>query len=215
MSVAGTATGPVELSALVSARLCHDLVSPLGAIGNGVELIQMGGTARGGGEAELALISDSLSNAIGKLKFLRVAFGPADPEARQTFEDAAAITGAAFRGRFSVTWTRVSGSMPRPLAKAIFLALLCLERSLPLGGEVRVRVEEETAALSVDGRRTAAPGDLWAHVTDGAGLAPITSDMVQFTLLRHCLEAFDGRIEAAFADTSAELRLGVPVTAPA
>jgi histidine phosphotransferase ChpT len=206
--------GPSELSALVSARLCHDLVSPLGAIGNGVELIQMAGSGRGG--AELALISDSLTNAIGKLKFLRVAFGPADPDARQTFEDASTITAAAFQGRFSVTWTRVAGAMPRPLAKAIFLALLCLERSLPLGGDVRVRVDEAgAAALSVNGRRTAAPAELWAHVTEGAPLGTVTSDMVQFTLLRNCLDALDGRIEVAFSETGVELRLGVSVAAPA
>ena len=209
-------SGPPDLSALVSARLCHDLVSPLGAIGNGIELIQMAGPGRGGGEAELALISDSLTNAIGKLKFLRVAFGPADPEARQTFEETAAITSAAFQGRFSVTWTRISGAMPRPLAKAIFLALLCLERSLPLGGEVRVDVGEEgAAALSMDGRRTAAPAELWAHVAEGAALDAVTSDMVQFTLLRRCLDDLEGRIDVAFAETGVELRIGIPVTAPA
>jgi histidine phosphotransferase ChpT len=204
-----------DLSALVSARLCHDLVSPLGAIGNGVELIEMAGPGRSS-QAELALISDSLTNAIGKLKFLRVAFGPADPEARLTIEEAAGITGGAFQGRFCVTWTDPSGSMPRPCAKVVFLALLCLERSLPLGGNVRVTIVGDGAAsFSVDGRRTAAPAELWAHVTEAAPLGPVSSDMVQFTLLRLGLDALGGRIEADFAETGAELRLTVPQDAHA
>jgi histidine phosphotransferase ChpT len=202
-----------DLSALVSARLCHDLVSPLGAIGNGIELVQMTGNGRA--KAEFALVSESLDNAIGKLKFLRVAFGPAEAAARQSFDEAAQITDAAFQGRFAVTWRVEARDMPRPLAKTVYLALLCLEKSLPLGGTVEVCVGEDTAALTVDGRRTAAPPEPWAHVLDGAPLASVGSDTVQFVLLRACLEATGGALEARFDDTGAALRLRVPAPAPA
>jgi histidine phosphotransferase ChpT len=200
--------GVSDLSAIVSARLCHDLVSPLGAIGNGIELIQM----TGGGEAELALIADSLENALGKLRFLRVAFGPADPGARQRVEEAAAISGAAFPGRFTVEWTPAGAIMPRPLAKLVYLALLCLEKSLPLGGAVAVELGPEGAALRVDARRTAPPSELWAHVTAGAPLAPVGADAVQFALLREALVATGGALSAAFDGSGA--RLAITVLAP-
>jgi histidine phosphotransferase ChpT len=201
-----------DLSALVSSRLCHDLVSPLGAIGNGIELMQMTGNGRS--KAEFALISDSLDNALGKLRFLRVAFGPADSVARQSFEEAGQITTAAFQGRFAVTWNATAHDMPRALAKALYLSLLCLEKSLPLGGTVEVRADEETAELRVEGRRTAPPPQLWAHVLEGRPLPPIGSDAVQFVLLRLALEAADGALEARFDESAAALRLRVPAPAP-
>lgn len=202
-----------DLSALVSARLCHDLVSPLGAIGNGLELIEMSGTGRN--EAELALVSDSLANAIGKLKFLRVAFGPADADARQSFEEADSITAAAFPGRYSVVWTCRAGSMPRPLTKALYLTILCLEKSLPLGGRVHVGVEGDRVTLQVEGRRTAPPAELWAHVLEGAPIAPVGSDSVQFRLLRDCLDTLHGAMEASFGESGATLALTIPSPAPA
>lgn len=202
-----------DLSALVAARLCHDLVSPLGAIGNGIELMQMAGTGRS--RAEFALISDSLENAIGKLKFLRVAFGPADAQARQSVEEATAITSAAFQGRFAVDWLGAGHDIPRPLAKTLYLALLCLEKSLPLGGTVRVRIEEDRAEMAVEGRRTAAPPELWAHVTDGRPLPPVGSEAVQFVLLRAALEGAGGTVEVRFEEAGAALRIALPAPAPA
>jgi hypothetical protein len=146
-------TGPEspDLSALVSARLCHDLISPMGAIGNGLELMQMSGGRTG---AEVNLISESLDNALAKLKFFRVAFGPADPQARQSFEEAAQITDAAFQGRFTVTWQAEGKDMPRPMARMLYLAILCLEKSLPMGGELRIAAAEDAARMT---SRAAAP----------------------------------------------------------
>jgi histidine phosphotransferase ChpT len=203
----------VDISALVSARLCHDLVSPLGAIGNGIELMQMTGAGRS--KAEFALISDSLENALGKLKFLRVAFGPAEAAARQSFDEAGQICSAAFQGRFAVAWLTGARDMPRSTAKAVYLALLCLEKSLPLGGTVEVRASEDRADMRVEGRRTAAPLELWAHVLEGRPLPPVGSEAVQFVLLRAWLEAIEGRIEAQFGETGARLSLAVPAVAPA
>lgn len=202
-----------DISALVSARLCHDLVSPLGAIGNGLELIEMSGGGRN--EAELALVSDSLANAIGKLKFLRVAFGSADSEARQSFEEADSITAAAFPGRFSVVWTNRGGSMPRSLAKALYLTILCLEKTMPLGGKVEIGGADEWVTLRVEGRRTTPPAELWAHVLEGAHLGAIGSESVQFKLLRDCLDVLDGDMVATFTESGATIELKVPAAAPA
>src|SRR5918999_443760 len=90
-----------DLSALVSARLCHDLISPMGAIGNGLELMNISATP---GSAELALVHDSLNTALAKLRFFRIAFGPADPQARQSMDEAAQLTEDMFHGRFTVSW---------------------------------------------------------------------------------------------------------------
>lgn len=219
MTSPSSATADCPLSALVSARLCHDLISPMGAISNGLELLQM---TTGAGKDELALISDSVAVALAKLRFYRVAFGPADPQARQSFEEAVQVTEGMFKSRFTVEWQTTGRDMPRTTAQMIYLAILCLEKSLPMGGSVRVSLSEPEAAgeptaisLIVEGRRTAAPPDLWAHVTDGAVVPNLRSDGVQFALLRRALEHHGQGIRAAFTDSGAELVLTAPSPMPA
>ena len=51
--------GRADLAALIAARICHDLVNPLGAIGNGVELLTLTGQ---GSDAEMDLIVESVAN---------------------------------------------------------------------------------------------------------------------------------------------------------
>ncbi len=212
VSVPGS-DGP-DLSALVGARLCHDLISPLGAIRNGLELLQM--SAPGGEDsAEIGLISESLETALAKLRYFRLAFGPADPLSRQSFGEAVQATDAMFSGRFSVAWETRGLDMPRPRARAIYLAILCLEKSLPMGGLVRVSVAEDAVRFAVEGRRTAPPVDLWAHVTDGGPLHELRADCVQFAMLRQALVETGLRMSASFTDTGAALALFEPVRQPA
>lgn len=193
-----------DLSALVSARLCHDLISPIGAIGNGLELLEL---AQGPGGPELALVNESLATALAKLRFFRVAFGPVEPHARIPRDEIAQICDAMFHGRFTVAWERGGGDIARPLARIACLAILCLERSLPMGGEVRVATADRALSLATDGRRTAPPAPLWAHVTQGAALGELKPDSVQFALLRRALEATGGRLTAEFRDGGADVRI--------
>jgi histidine phosphotransferase ChpT len=193
-----------DLSALVSARLCHDLISPIGAIGNGLELLQMTMTE---GSPELDLITGSLGSALAKLRFYRLAFGPADAQARQSFEEAAEVTGAMFQGRFTVAWDCAGRDMSRTTARLVYLAILCLERSLPMGGGALVTIVGETIDLAVEGRRTAPPRDLWALVTDGAPPEEMRPDAVQFAVLRKVLGEDGHRVEVDFTDTG--VRLGI------
>lgn len=202
------------IAALVSARLCHDLISPIGAIGNGLELLQMSdGRA---GAAELGLISESLGTALARLRFYRVAFGPADTEARQSFDEARQITDGMFHGRFGVDWTETGdGAMPRSVAQLAYLAILCFERSLPMGGALRVAATAGAVELAAEGCRVAAPADLWLHVVSGARVAEPRPDNVQFLLLRHAMAARGYRAERRFSETAAALRLIAPAVSRA
>ena len=64
----------VNLSALIGSRICHDLISPIGAINNGLELLGMSGNTPG---PEMELIHDSVGNASARIRYFRVAFGAA------------------------------------------------------------------------------------------------------------------------------------------
>ena len=65
-----------HLTDLIGSRIFHDLVSPLGAIGNGVELLSMS-TSGAAAAPELALIGQSVDSANARIRFFRVAFGAA------------------------------------------------------------------------------------------------------------------------------------------
>lgn len=193
-----------DLSALVAARLCHDLISPMGAIGNGLELLQL---APGAGHDELALVNESLATALAKIRFYRIAFGPADAQARQSLEEAAALTDAMFHGRFTVHWQPGGSDMTRAVARMAYLAVLCLEKSLPMGGVARIDAGAGGIAMTVDGRRTAPPAELWAHVIDGSPVSELKADGVQFALLRQALVATGHRIEVGFTEGGVALRM--------
>lgn len=66
-----------NINALIGSRICHDLINPLGAIGNGIELLSLSGMAA---SPEMTLVQDSVNNATARVKFLRLAFGDATPD---------------------------------------------------------------------------------------------------------------------------------------
>ena len=62
-----------DLAALLCSRVCHDIISPVGAINNGLELLDEGGAD----EDAMKLIRQSARNASARLQFARIAFGAA------------------------------------------------------------------------------------------------------------------------------------------
>ncbi len=72
-------TKTTDISHILAARICHDIVSPLGAIGNGVELLEM---TEMRASPEIALLSDSVESLVARLRFFRVAFGTATLDQR-------------------------------------------------------------------------------------------------------------------------------------
>ena len=130
--------GTQTLAELIGSRLCHDLVNPLGAIGNGVELIDMTGSVRG---PEMDLIRDAVRDAQARVRFLRVAFGAAGPQQVMSAREARATALAPWQGaRLSVDWT-ATVDLPRVRVKLGYLMLLCAESALPLGGEVALGLD--------------------------------------------------------------------------
>ncbi len=124
-----------DIAALIGSRICHDLISPLGAIGNGVELLGLSGTVDG---PEMALISESVASANARIRFFRIAFGAAKPGARIGRDEITRILqdmGAA--GRIEYHWQSDS-DLPRQQVKLAFLLLQCLESALPFGGRITV-----------------------------------------------------------------------------
>ncbi len=174
---------PFDLVALLGSRLCHDLISPMGAIANGVELLEMAG----GRSPELELIAQSVAAANARLKFFRVAFGQASAEQRLGGPEILALLAEmSGSGRLKYRW-EAAGDQARRDVKHCFLALLCLEAALPWGGTVEIARAERGWVLRAEGARVKADPELWG-VLSGAEktLAPA---QVHFGILAGSLRA--------------------------
>lgn len=169
-----------ELADLIGSRICHDLISPLGAIGNGVELLTMSGVATG---PELALISESVTNANARIRFFRIAFGAASADQRVARAEIRSILEDVTRGgRLVIDW-QAAGDPPRPEAKAAFLALQCLETALPHGGRLEVGRADGAWRLVATAGNLKLDEALWARLGAPATTADIASAHLHFALL--------------------------------
>lgn len=197
-----------ELAELVGSRLCHDLVNPLSAIANGMELIGLSGARR---TPELELIGSAIADAMARIRFFRVAFGAARSgetlSARELREIVTAIYGG---GRLSVNW-QVGGDLPRREAKLAFLLLNCTETALPLGGELSIRQEGEDWVVTGDGRKLSIEAELW-QMLDQPAMSETSppASRVQFALLAR--EAAQRHSRVQLRHSPEALSFGVRVT---
>lgn len=143
-----TDTAPeTDLGALIAQRLCHDLVNPLGALGNGLELLAMTGTE----SPELALMRDSLAQALGRIKLYRLAFG-AGSDTPFPARDLAAALQALGGSRKLELALDLRAPLTRSEARLIALLALCAETALAWGGRLAIS-SGETFALVAEAAR--------------------------------------------------------------
>ena len=194
-----------DLAALVGSRICHDLISPIGAIGNGVELIALTGRDMGD---EMALISESVENANARIRYFRMAFGNAAPDQSVSEAEIRSILKDISRGgRTRFDW-RALGDQPRLDVRAIFLAIQCMETAMPLGGDIIIDRVGPTWTLTGLSDRLTLNSELWAGIEDGRGtsLRPAASE-VQFALLPPALSDARRHLKAEFGTDRIVLKL--------
>ncbi|WP_167767061.1 histidine phosphotransferase family protein [Jannaschia formosa] len=196
------AAGEPDLVALLGSRLCHDLVSPMGAIHNGLELLEASG---GSGGDEMALIRQSLDAALARIAFFRLAFGAA-PGAKPVSErEVRGVIAAMYRdSRTRVLW-RDTEDRPRAEIRLACLALLCIEVAIPWGATVEVTRNPNAWVFHVDADRLKIDAALW----HGLGRAAIPSDLkgseVQFGILARDCRAMRRPISVSADDSHLSL----------
>ncbi|MSU90207.1 hypothetical protein GE300_11350 [Rhodobacteraceae bacterium 2CG4] len=174
-----------DVSALVSTRICHDLISPIGAISNGVELLA---ETTGAGSPELGLIGDSVNSASARLRCFRIAFGAAPPGTRVPVADLRAGVDAMLGGgRTRIAIAAGGPQLPRHTAKLLLLALLCQEAALPLGGDVQVAADERRFRIDTAAPRLRDIESLWAVAAGHPPPPHLAPAEVQFLLMGQML----------------------------
>ncbi|MBT8423972.1 MAG: histidine phosphotransferase [Silicimonas sp.] len=169
------------LNDLIGSRICHDLISPLGAIGNGVELLSLSGS---GAAREIALITESIENAHARIRYFRVAFGASSDAALIGETEVRSILRDMYRGsRLRVQW-QIDQDLPRTEAKLAFLLIQCLETALPWGGSIRIaRTPEGRWSLNATGDRMKLDPGLWDLISNPQSNTQVTASEVQFALV--------------------------------
>jgi histidine phosphotransferase ChpT len=133
----------VDLASLLCSRLCHDLMSPVGALNNGIELLadEQEPEMR---ERCLELLADSARASANKLKFFRLAFGAAGGfgEAIDTHEAQAALAGVfGAERRIELGWVVSDGKLPKGAVKLLLNLALLAGDALVRGGRLDVGAE--------------------------------------------------------------------------
>lgn len=191
-----------ELSALIGSRICHDLISPIGAIGNGLELLQMGLPP----SPELSLIAESVENANARVRFFRVAFGRAGAGQPMSLREIDAILRDISRGGRIQMHLVADTSPERTSLRAAFLALMCAETALPLGGDITLTYQSDKWEVLATGRRIQADAP-WQFLTESSGdLSQVSAGQVQFALLPGQLQALGRQADLSVTDTHLSLR---------
>lgn len=168
-----------ELAALIGSRICHDLISPIGAIANGLELLEITGAARG---PEMDLIADSADNAGARIRFFRIAFGAAGDQELGRGEILSILDGLNQGGRVRIDWS-VPGPRRRDAVRLAFLAILCCETALTHGGHVEVSVSDDIWRIAGSADRLTADPALWSRIGAAGAPGDLTPAQVQFALL--------------------------------
>jgi len=136
----------LDFAALLVSRVCHDLVSPVGAVVNGLEVLE--------DETDLAMRADALrlvaasaEQAAARLQFARIAFGAAGSAGAELdiSEVARIMAGLLKGGKVELQWKPHAVNWPKDWAKLLMNVVLLGADCLPRGGRVVVETSEDPA----------------------------------------------------------------------
>lgn len=136
---------PTDFASLLCSRLCHDLLSPVGALNNGLELLADEHDPEMRARC-LDLLNESAAASANKLKFFRLAFGAAGGfgEEVDAREAKLAIEGMfVANGRIELGWMVTVATLSKPAMKVLLNLALIAGDALVRGGRLDVGAEVE------------------------------------------------------------------------
>ena len=177
------AIGALDLAALLCSRVCHDLISPVGAIVNGLEVMDEDKDEETKVFA-LDLIKKSAKQASAKLQFCRLAFGAAGSAGAQIdLGDAEKVArGLLGDDKTTIVWNLPRELLPKNRVKLLLNMLLIAVGTIPRGGTITVDPTEggkgfRLTAAGLNARLAEATAGLLvgspAHPVDAHGIQPL------------------------------------------
>ena len=144
------ALAPMDLAALLCSRVCHDVISPVGAIVNGLEVLEDENDPEMR-EVAIQLIKKSAGSASARLQFCRLAFGAAGSVgATVDTGDAESVTrGLIANERTSLIWKPARQFAPKNKVKLLLNLSLIAMAAIPRGGVVTVDLTGQDDSLAI------------------------------------------------------------------
>lgn len=197
---------PVDFASLLCSRLCHDLLSPVGALYNGIELLA-DETDPAMRQRCMELLADSARTSANKLKFFRLAFGAGGSfgETLATAEPRAAVEGLMSDARrTTLNWLVEAPSLPKLAVKAMLNMVLIANEALVRGGTLDVAAEEHGGQLEIvvriAGDRIALDPVLRAMLVEGPAGSEIASRTAAAFLVHELARQANGAVMVSQPD---------------
>ena len=195
-----------DFASLLCSRLCHDLLSPVGALNNGLELLA-DETDPAMRQRCLDLLSDSAKASANKLKFFRLAFGAAGGfgDRVDTREAQAAIAGLfGDNHRVKVGWMVEDPALPKGAIKVLLNLVLIAGEALVRGGQLDVGAEQRDDHVEIvvrgEGPRIVLDDELRAALTGSAGNTSVTPRAAAAHLARALVTENGGSLQISPSD---------------
>ncbi|HEX2449195.1 MAG TPA: histidine phosphotransferase family protein [Methyloceanibacter sp.] len=206
-----TALGDLELAALVSSRICHDVINPVSAISNGLEMLaeEPDQAMR---EAAMDLIRKSAAQASAKLQFARLAFGAAGSSGAEIdLRDAEKVARefVSGSGKHRVEWQGPPVTLPKNKVKLLLNLVALGAVALPRGGTVSVEIAGAPPAVSFTVRARGDAAKLKDEVRSllaGTNGVTIDSHSIQPYYTRRIASAAGMSLTAEARDGEVELK---------
>jgi histidine phosphotransferase ChpT len=192
----------VDLAALLCSRLCHDLLSPVGAMNNGLELLA-DETDPAMRARCIDLLNESAAAAANKLKFFRLAFGAAGgfgPTVDPT--DARAVAqGLVEDARTKLVWDVPEGPLPKAAVKILLNMVLIAREALVRGGTLAVGAEsrdgETEIVVRAEGPKLVLDAQVRAALEGGLDPAQIDSRTAAAHMVQTLAQRGGGMVQIA------------------
>jgi len=172
----------IRVMELMASKLCHDLVSPVSAINNGVELVQeIGGDVV---EEAMKLIGDSAGHASRRLRLFRIAYGRAGSEENLPVKDVRQIAEQYLAGgKVNLTWPDDQPieeiALHKGALKVMLNMIILSEESLAYGGTVSLHAMAKGCRFEVAGRNAQLAPAIEAAFNGTANIEDLTPRSIQ------------------------------------
>ena len=148
---------PLDLAALLCSRVCHDVISPVGAIANGLEVLESEKDEDMRGFA-MDLIKKSTAVAVARLQFCRLAFGAAGSAGASidTGDAEQVARGLLADDKTKLVWNATRTLMPKNKVKLILNLCMVAAQAIPRGGVITLSVDgvDNDMTISVEAAGT-------------------------------------------------------------
>ena len=208
----------LELASLLCSRLCHDMLSPVGALSNGLELL----TDERDPEMRkrcFELLDQSARISADKLKFFRLAFGAAGGFGEMVpLSEARAVIDAlvAHNDRVELRWALGADALPKPAVKTMLnLALFGIEAlvrggTLDVGAEIREGASE--IVVRAAGKRIAFDPAIGRALDGSLGPDELTTKTAPAAMIRDLAIGLGGGVQYALSEDALVMGAVLPVS---